>query len=143
MQRVQPGSALLIVLFVSALLLVGMTSVWRATHFFYDCAVMRRRAYQAHYSAQACMYRAIAACWSTFDACYGMLSADQEVIVLQSDTWPLDGKNRCRARVYAQRKDGGAIQLRTELMDNKNGVIWCTRCVCTDKAVMQWSAMRG
>lgn|GEM_PF-6432506 len=142
MHKVQPGSALLIVVLVSALLLVGMTSVWRATHFFYETAYMRRCAYQAQYSAQACMYRAIATCWSTFHSCYDLLSAQQETVVLYCTAWPLDGKRTCQARVYAQRKDAD-IQLRTELMDINNTMIWCTRCVCTDKAVTQWSDMRG
>ena len=141
MYKVQPGSVLLIVVFVSALLLIGMTSVWRATHFFYESTYMRRCAHQAQYSAQACMYRAIAICWSNFHACYDLLSAQQEILVLHSSAWSFDGKRTCQSRVYAQRK-GADIQLRTELMDN-NTVIWNTRCVCTDKAVTQWSDMRG
>jgi len=140
MHKIQSGSTLLIVLFVSSILVIVMTSVWRTTNFFQQSAYMRQQVYQAQYSTHACVYRACALCWSSFQDCYNLLPVHQELLVLESTAWPVDDKRTAHARIYAQRHEQ-KIKLRAELSDLNGALLWRVQCLCTPTAVMQWFDM--
>lgn len=113
--KASPGSALLMLLCISTVLVIATTTSWYTASLVHEVACVRQQRFQQQQSAQALLvYGAVIAQQKFDDLCKAV-----EPVVLYQGTWPLRDDIMANGYIISSQKSGGVQLVATLEVETK------------------------